>query len=63
MVKKAKSIKFVQVVEVEFEIVDEKCPMLVRTIKQYQTLDGKIIGILDPMDSYSLVNIQYSCKK
>ncbi len=63
MIKKAKSINFVQVVEVEFEIVDEKCPMSVRTIKQYQTLDGKIIGILDLMDSYSLVNIQYSCKK
>lgn len=63
MIKKAKSINFVQVVEIEFEIIDEKCPMSVRIIKQYQTLEGKIIGVLDPMDTYSLVNIQYSCKE
>lgn len=41
MIKKAKSINFVQVVEIEFEIIDEKCPMSVRIIKQYQTLEGK----------------------
>lgn len=63
MKKIAKSISFAQVIEVEFEIIDEKCPMPVRVIKQYQTLDGKIIGTIDPMDDYSLVNIEYSYEK
>ncbi|WP_047380438.1 hypothetical protein [Cetobacterium sp. ZWU0022] len=63
MKKIAKSINFTQVIEVEFEIIDEKCPMPVRVVKQYQTLEGKIIGIIDPMDNYSLVNIEYSYKK
>lgn len=63
MKKIAKAISFAQVIEVEFEIIDEKCSMPVRAIKQYQTLDGKIIGTIDPMDSYSLINIEYSYKK
>ncbi|MGL5595862.1 hypothetical protein [Cetobacterium sp.] len=63
MKKTAKAIGFAQVVEIEFEIIDEKCLMPVRIIKQYQTLDGKVIGTIDPIDNYSLINIKYSSEK
>ncbi|MGL4934972.1 MAG: hypothetical protein ACRC51_05810 [Cetobacterium sp.] len=63
MEKIIKSMKTVEVNVIEITIVDRKCPMPVRTIQQYQTFDGQLIGIVDPLDKYYMIDAEYLCKK
>lgn len=63
MEKIIKSMKTTEVSVIEITIVDRKCPMPIRTIQQYQTFDGQLIGIVDPMDKYHMIDAEYTCKK
>lgn len=63
MEKIFKKIKITQVVEIEYEIRDENCPMPVRIVKEYRTLDDKIIGIDDPLEKYKAFFEPYKYEK
>lgn len=63
MEKIFKKVKIIQVVEIEYEIKNENCPMPVRTIKEYQTLDKEVIGKLDPLEKYKSFLEPYKYEK
>lgn len=63
MEKTFKKVKIISVIEIEYEIRDEKCPMPVRTIKEYQTLDKEVIGKLDPLEKYKAFFEAYKFEK
>lgn len=63
MEKVAKKIEIIQVAEIEYVVKDEKCPMPIRIVKEYRTLDDKIIGIDDPLIKYKAFFEPYKHEK
>lgn len=50
--KKALSTEIVSIVKVRFEIKDNSVLMPSRIIEEYWTLDGRMVGKIDPLDNY-----------
>lgn len=54
-VKEPKKIEVTLVSKVTYDIEDNSI-MPKRTIEEYWTLDGRKIGVIDPLDQFSLIN-------
>lgn len=63
MEKIAKRTEIIQVVEIEYIVKDENCPMPVRIVKEYRTLDDRVIGIDDPLEKYKSFFQPYKYEK
>lgn len=50
--KKALSTEIIEIAKVRFEIKDDSMLMPSRIIEEYWTLDGKMVGKIDPLDDY-----------
>ena len=50
--KKALSTEIVEIAKVRFEIKDDSILMPSRIIEEYWTLDGRMVGKIDPLDDY-----------
>lgn len=50
--KRALSTEIVSIVKVRFEIKDNSVLMPSRIIEEYWTLDGRMVGKIDPLDNY-----------
>lgn len=63
MEKRAIKAEIIQVVEIEYVVKDESCPMPIRIVKEYRTLDDKIIGVEDPLIKYKAFFEPYKYEK
>ena len=50
-------------VKLEYEVIDEKAPMPRREITEFQTLDGKLIKKIDPLETYEAFLKPYKYEK
>lgn len=63
MEKIFKKVEIVQMVKLEYEVIDEKAPMPRREITEFQTLDGKLIKKIDPLETYEAFLKPYKYEK
>ena len=63
MEKIIKKVEIVQVVKIEYKIIDEKSPIPEREITEFQTLEGEVIGRIDPLEKYKVFFEPYKYEK